>query len=162
MYPMSLYFQMYGDIDFGKGIASLVDDYGHHPREMLATLKAVRNAWPERRLVLIFQPHRYSRTRDLFEDFTQVLSETDVLVLLDVYAASEKPIPGADGRTLARAIRIRGKVDPIFVTDVEDVPGVLKHILQDGDVILTQGAGSVGALAASLPEALAIKGEASA
>ena len=155
-------FQMYGDIDFGKGIASLVDGYGHHPREMLATLKAVRNAWPERRLVLIFQPHRYSRTRDLFEDFTQVLSETDVLVLLDVYAASEKPIPGADGRTLARAIRIRGKVDPIFVTDVEDVPGVLKHILQDGDVILTQGAGSVGALAASLPEALAIKGEASA
>jgi UDP-N-acetylmuramate--alanine ligase len=152
-------FQMYGDIDFGKGIATLVDDYGHHPREMQATLKAVRNAWPERRLVLVFQPHRYTRTRDLFEDFAQMLSETDVLVLMDVYAASEQPIPGADGRALARAIRIRGKVDPIFVTDVEDVPGVLKHILQDGDVILTQGAGSVGALAASLPEALAVKGE---
>ena len=150
-------FQMYGDIDFGKGKATLVDDYGHHPREMQATLNAVRNAWPERRLVLVFQPHRYTRTRDLFEDFAQVLSETDVLVLMDVYAASEKPIPGADGRALARAIRIRGRVDPIFAADVEDVPGILKHILQDGDVILTQGAGSVGALAMSLPEALTVK-----
>lgn len=149
-------FQMYGDINFGKGIATLVDDYGHHPREMLATLKALRGVWPTRRLVLVFQPHRYTRTRDLFEDFTQVLSETDVLVLMEVYAASEQAIPGADGRALARAIRIRGKVDPIFVTDVEDVPGVLKHILQDGDVILTQGAGSVGGLAASLPEKLTI------
>lgn len=149
-------FQMYGDINFGKGIATLVDDYGHHPREMMATLKALRGVWPTRRLVLVFQPHRYTRTRDLFEDFTQVLSETDVLVLMDVYAASEQAIPGADGRALARAIRIRGKVDPIFVTDVEDVPGVLKHILQDGDVILTQGAGSVGGLAASLPEKLTI------
>ena len=152
-------FQMYGDIDFGRGKATLVDDYGHHPREMQATLNAVRNAWPERRLVLVFQPHRYTRTRDLFEDFAQVLSETDVLVLMDVYAASEKPIPGADGRALARAIRIRGRVDPIFAADVEDVPGILKHILQDGDVILTQGAGSVGALAMSLPEALSVKGE---
>ncbi len=152
-------FQMYGDINFGKGIASLVDDYGHHPREMQATLNAMRNAWPERRLVLVFQPHRYTRTRDLFEDFAQILSETDVLILMDVYAASEKPIPGADGRALARAIRIRGKVDPIFVADVEDVPGVLKQILQDGDVILTQGAGSVGALAASLPETLTVKGQ---
>jgi len=150
-------FQLYGDIDFGRGITTLVDDYGHHPREMLATLKAARGVWPERRLVQIFQPHRYTRTRDLFEDFTQVLSETDVLVLLDVYAASEQLIPGADGRALARAIRMRGKVDPIFVTDVEDVPGVLKHVLQDGDVLLTQGAGSVGALAASLPENLAVK-----
>jgi len=147
-------FQLYGDINFGKGHATLVDDYGHHPREMLATLKAARGVWPDRRLVLVFQPHRYTRTRDLFEDFAQVLSETDVLVLMDVYAASEQPIPGADGRALSRAIRIRGKVDPIFVTDVEDVPGVLKHILQDGDVILTQGAGSVGALAASLPQKL--------
>ena len=139
-------FQMYGDIDFGRGKATLVDDYGHHPREMQATLNAVRNAWPERRLVLVFQPHRYTRTRDLFEDFAQVLSETDVLVLMDVYAASEKPIAGADGRALARAIRIRGRVDPIFAADVEDVPGILKHILQDGDVILTQGAGSVGCI----------------
>ena len=147
-------FQLYGDINFGRGTATLVDDYGHHPREMLATLKAARGVWPDRRLVLVFQPHRYTRTRDLFEDFAQVLSETDVLVLMDVYPASEQPIPGADGRALSRAIRIRGKVDPIFVTDVEDVPGVLKHILQNGDVILTQGAGSVGALAASLPQKL--------
>lgn len=152
-------FQQYGDISFAVGKkATLVDDYGHHPREMKATLDAVRNAWPERRLVQIFQPHRYTRTRDLFEDFAQVLSETDVLVLMDVYAASEQPIPGADGRALARAVRIRGKVDPIFVADVEDVPGVLKHILQDGDIILTQGAGSVGGLAASLPEKLSMKG----
>jgi UDP-N-acetylmuramate--alanine ligase len=152
-------FQQYGDIAFAVGKkATLVDDYGHHPREMKATLEAVRNAWPTRRLVQVFQPHRYTRTRDLFEDFAQVLSETDVLVLMDVYAASEQPIPGADGRALARAIRIRGKVDPIFVADVEDVPGVLKHILQDGDVILTQGAGSVGALAASLPEKLSVRG----
>lgn len=148
-------FQQYGDIPFALGKkATLVDDYGHHPREMQATLAAVRGVWPDRRLVLVFQPHRYTRTRDLFEDFAQVLSETDVLVLLDVYPAGEAPIAGADGRALARAIRIRGKVDPIFVTDVEDVPGVLKHILQDGDVILTQGAGNVGSLAASLPEKL--------
>lgn len=152
-------FQQYGDIGFAVGKkATLVDDYGHHPREMKATLDAVRNAWPTRRVVQVFQPHRYTRTRDLFEDFAQVLSETDVLVLMDVYAASEQPIPGADGRALARAIRIRGKVDPIFVADVEDVPGVLKHILQDGDIILTQGAGSVGALAASLPEKLTVRG----
>ncbi|MEB4592096.1 UDP-N-acetylmuramate--L-alanine ligase [Candidatus Thiothrix sp. Deng01] len=153
-------FQQYGDIAFAVGKkATLVDDYGHHPREMKATLDAVRNAWPTRRLVQVFQPHRYTRTRDLFEDFAQVLSETDVLVLMDVYPASEQPIPGADGRALARAIRIRGKVDPIFVTDVEDVPGVLKHVLQDGDIILTQGAGSVGGLAASLPEKLSMKAE---
>lgn len=147
-------FQLYGDIDFGRGTATLVDDYGHHPREVQATIKAARGVWPNRRLVQIFQPHRYTRTRDLFEDFAQVLSETDVLVLMEVYAANESPIPGADGRALARAIRMRGKVDPIFVTDAEDVPGVLKHILQDGDVILTQGAGSVGGLAASLPAKL--------
>lgn len=155
-------FQQYGEITFAIGKkAILVDDYGHHPREMKVTLDAVRNAFPNRRLVQVFQPHRYTRTRDLFEDFAQVLSETDVLVLMDVYAASEQPIPGADGRALARAIRIRGKVDPIFVTDVEDVPGVLKHILQDGDIILTQGAGSVGALAASLPEKLTVRSAAS-
>ena len=152
-------FQQYGEFETGAGTALLVDDYGHHPTEVRATLASARAAWPERRLVLVFQPHRYTRTRDLFEDFAQILSETDVLILMDVYAASEKPIPGADGRALARAIRIRGKVDPIFVADVEDVPGVLKQILQNGDVILTQGAGSVGALAASLPEALIVKGQ---
>ncbi|MGB0846925.1 MAG: UDP-N-acetylmuramate--L-alanine ligase [Thiolinea sp.] len=151
-------FQLHGEIDFGKGKALLVDDYGHHPTEMAATLQAARSAWPDRRLLQVFQPHRYTRTRDLFEDFAQVLSEVDVLVLMDVYAANEQPIAGADGRALARAIRVRGKVDPIFVTEVEDVPAVLRNILQDGDVVLTQGAGSVGGLAASLPEELSITG----
>ncbi len=151
-------FQLYGEVNFGRGKALLVDDYGHHPTEIAATLRAARSAWPDRRLVQIFQPHRYTRTRDLFEDFAQVLSEVDVLVLLDVYAASEQPIAGADGRALARAIRLRGKVDPIFVSEVEDVPAVLRNIMQDGDVVLTQGAGSVGALAASLPKELSVDG----
>lgn len=151
-------FQLYGEVNFGRGKALLVDDYGHHPTEIAATLRAARSAWPDRRLVQIFQPHRYTRTRDLFEDFAQVLSEVDVLVLMDVYAASEQPIAGADGRALARAIRVRGKVDPIFVSEVEDVPAVLRNIMQDGDVVLTQGAGSVGALAASLPQELSVGG----
>lgn len=151
-------FQLYGEVNFGRGKALLVDDYGHHPTEIAATLRAARSAWPERRLVQVFQPHRYTRTRDLFEDFAQVLSEVDVLVLLDVYAASEQPIAGADGRALARAIRVRGKVDPIFVSEVEDVSAVLRNIMQDGDVVLTQGAGSVGALAASLPKELSVDG----
>ncbi|HPE59708.1 MAG TPA: UDP-N-acetylmuramate--L-alanine ligase [Thiolinea sp.] len=150
-------FQLQGEVSFGRGKALLVDDYGHHPTEMLATLRAARNAWPQRRLVEVFQPHRYTRTRDLFEDFAQVLSEVDVLVLTDVYAASEQPIPGADGRALARAIRMRGQVDPIFVSEIEDVPAILRNILQDGDVVLTQGAGSVGALAAVLADELSIK-----
>lgn len=148
-------FQLYGDVSLQDGReVTLVDDYGHHPKEMAATLAAARNVWPDRRLVQVFQPHRYTRTRDLFEDFTQVLSENDVLVLLDVYPASEEPIAGADGRALARAIRNRGKVDPIFVSTADEVADVLKDILQDGDVVLTQGAGSVGALASSLPTAL--------
>ena len=151
-------FNLHGEIDFGRGKALLVDDYGHHPTEMAATLQAARSAWPDRRLIWVFQPHRYTRTRDLFEDFAQVLSDVDVLVLMDVYAANEQPIAGADGRALARAIRVRGKVDPIFVTEVEDVPAVLRNIVQDGDVILTQGAGSVGGLAAALPEELSVAG----
>jgi UDP-N-acetylmuramate--alanine ligase len=149
-------FQIAGDIQTANGTVTLVDDYGHHPREMAVTLAAARNVWPDRRLVLVFQPHRYTRTRDLFEDFAQVLSEPDVLVLMDVYAASEEPIAGADGRTLARAIRTRGKVDPIFVNGADEVPTVLKDILKEGDVILTQGAGSVGALAQSLPSSLGV------
>lgn len=152
-------FQIAGDIETAAGKVTLVDDYGHHPREMAVTLAAARNVWSDRRLVLVFQPHRYTRTRDLFEDFAQVLSEPDVLVLMDVYAASEEPIAGADGRTLARAIRTRGKVDPIFVNGPDEVPTVLKDILKDGDVILTQGAGSVGALAHSLPNSLGVKGD---
>ena len=132
----------------------LVDDYGHHPTEMEATMKAVRSAWPDRRMVVLFQPHRYTRTRDLFEDFAQVLSEPDVLALMDVYAANEEPIAGADGRSLARAIRNRGNVDPVFIADQEDIVEVLQNQLQDGDVLLTLGAGSVGAIAAALPAQL--------
>ena len=147
-------FQCYGDVQMHQGVITLVDDYGHHPTEMEATMKAVRSAWPDRRMVVMFQPHRYTRTRDLFEDLTQVLSEPDVLVLMDVYAASEEPIVGADGRSLAGAIRNRGKVDPIFVSDVADTVEVLQNQLQDGDVLLTLGAGSVGTISAGLPAQL--------
>ncbi len=146
-------FTQYGDITFANnGSMTVVDDYGHHPTEMAATLKAMRSAWPDKRLVVIFQPHRYTRTRDLFEDLAQVLSEPDVLLLMDVYAASEEPIAGADGRSLAAAVRMRGKVNPIFVSDTEDVVDTLKAVVQDGDMLLTLGAGSVGQIAASLPE----------
>ncbi|OOG26456.1 UDP-N-acetylmuramate--L-alanine ligase [Thioalkalivibrio denitrificans] len=153
-------FQVYGDIATGVGTVTLVDDYGHHPTEIAATLAAARDAWPGRRLVLAFQPHRYTRTRDLFEDFAEVLSEPDALVLLDVYPAGEAPIHGADGRTLARAIRARGRVDPVFVDSPERFVDTLQGVLRDGDVLLTQGAGNVGGLAASLPAALArVSGE---
>ncbi len=147
-------FTQYGDIETDKGTITLVDDYGHHPTEMEATLKALQGAWPERRKVVLFQPHRYTRTRDLFEDLAHVLSEPDVLILMDVYAASEEPIPGADGRALAGAIRMRGKVNPVFVPELDEVVPTLKHIIQDGDVVLTLGAGSVGSIAAELPEQL--------
>lgn len=144
-------FQLYGELDTPMGSVLLVDDYGHHPREVAATLTAARRAWPKRRVVLVFQPHRYSRTRDLFEDFAQVLSEADVLVLLEVYAASEQSRGGDDGRALSRAIRLRGQVDPVFVEDIEELPTILHGLLRDGDVLLTLGAGSIGAAAARLP-----------
>lgn len=137
------------------GVVTLVDDYGHHPREIAATLQAARAAWPGRRLVLVFQPHRYTRTRDLFEDFTEVLSNADRLLLLDVYRAGETPIPGADGRSLARAIRLRGRVEPLFVEAVGAVPGVLADVVAPGDVVITQGAGDIAQLAARLPRELA-------
>jgi UDP-N-acetylmuramate--alanine ligase len=130
----------------------LVDDYGHHPREIAATLEAVRSGWPERRLVLAFQPHRYSRTHDAFEDFVAVLSGVDVLVLAEVYAAGEEPIPTVDGRALSRAVRGRGQVDPVFVDPVTDLPEVLPGVLRDGDFVLTLGAGNIGAVAAGLME----------
>ncbi len=136
------------------GSILMVDDYGHHPAEVAATIEAVRNAWPGRRLVMVFQPHRYTRTRDLFEDFAQVLSEVDVLVMLEVYAASEEPITGADGRSLCRAIRVRGKIEPIFIETTDELSTALLNILQDDDVLVTQGAGNVSALAQSLPEQL--------
>ena len=143
-------FQQYGAFPFDDGDVRLVDDYGHHPREVEATIRAARQSYPDRRLVLLFQPHRYTRTRDCFEDFVRVLSESDVLVLLDVYAAGEKPIAGADGRTLARSIRLLGRVNPIFVQQHEDLPTVLRAILQPNDLLLTQGAGNVGAIATEL------------
>ena len=151
-------FNVHGDLDTANGKVMLVDDYGHHPTEMAATMKAVKMAWPNRRMVVLFQPHRFTRTRDLFEDFATVLSESDVLLLLDIYAASEEPIPGADGRSLSRAIRNRGKVDPVFIADNNDILENLKHQLQDGDVLLTLGAGSVGAISAALPEQLSVEG----
>lgn len=147
-------FNCYGDLETENGKVMLVDDYGHHPTEMAATMNAVRTAWPTRRMVVLFQPHRFTRTRDLFEDFATVLSEPEVLLLMDIYAASEDPIPGADGRSLSRAIRNRGKVDPIFIADNAEILENLSHQLQDGDVLLTLGAGSVGTIAAGLPEQL--------
>jgi UDP-N-acetylmuramate--alanine ligase len=148
-------FQSYGDIEINGGQITLIDDYGHHPTEMQATISAVQESWPDRRLVLLFQPHRFTRTRDLFEDFSQVLSEPDVLVLMDIYAASEEPIAGADGRSLARSVRLRGKVDPIFVAQDDDVAETLQNILKAGDVLLTLGAGSIGTIASNLPRKLA-------
>jgi UDP-N-acetylmuramate--alanine ligase len=144
-------FQIYGDYSIIPGDKiMLVDDYGHHPREVAATIAAVRAGWPERRLVMIYQPHRYSRTRDLFEDFAEVLSSVDQLVLLEVYSAGELPVAGADGRHLSRSIRARGFIEPVFVEQLEDVPEVLKHILLAGDIVITQGAGNVGSLAVTL------------
>ena len=128
----------------------LVDDYGHHPTEVAATIAAARNGWPERRLVMVYQPHRYSRTRDLYEDFAQVLSKVDKLLLLEVYSAGEEEIPGADSKSLCRSIRERGAVDPIYVGSIEEVPEVLAGIIEQDDLIITQGAGSVGVLASRL------------
>ena len=145
-------FQHLGQFDTGRGSAMLVDDYGHHPTELLATIRAARAGWPEKRLVLIFQPHRFTRTRDLYEDFVEVLSQVDLLVLLDVYAAGEKPIAGADGRALARSIRQRGNLEPVFVATPDQVPVVLAELLQEGDLVITQGAGNVGQLARRLAE----------
>jgi len=136
------------------GTVPLVDDYGHHPREIAATLEALRQAWPDKRSVVIFQPHRYTRTRDLFEDFVHVLSSVDVLILMDVYSAGETLIPGADGRALSRAIRIRGQVDPVFIENWEELPKILAGIVHSDDVILTMGAGNVGQMSTQLPQLL--------
>jgi UDP-N-acetylmuramate--alanine ligase len=148
-------FQMAGEITTAAGKVLLIDDYAHHPREIAPTLAAVRAGWPGRRLVVVFQPHRYSRTHDLFDDFIEVLSGVDVLVLGEVYAAGEAPISGADGRALSRGIRARGHIDPVFVEDLDTLPAVLNDLLQDGDVLLTLGAGNIGSVAARLPDNLA-------
>jgi UDP-N-acetylmuramate--alanine ligase len=143
-------FQIYGNYPVGNGAAMLVDDYGHHPREVDATIQAIRDGWPDRRIVMIYQPHRYSRTRDLYEDFVGVLSKVDVLILLDVYSAGEEPIVGADGRHLSRSIRQRGKVDPIFLEGIDGVPAIVKEMVKENDIVITQGAGNVGGLAIEL------------
>ena len=146
-------FQSYGEIALPNGGKALViDDYGHHPVEMAATLAAARGAYPDKRLVLAFQPHRYTRTRDLFEDFVNVLSTVDSLVLTEVYAAGEEPIVAADSRALARAIRVMGKLEPIYCEAVHDLPATLLNVLQEGDVVLTMGAGSINKAAQALAE----------
>jgi UDP-N-acetylmuramate--alanine ligase len=143
-------FEMLGDFDTGSGSAILVDDYGHHPTEVEATIAVVRNNWPERRLVMAYQPHRYTRTRDLYEDFVRVLSQVDVLLLLEVYPAGETPIEGADSKALCRSIRQRGQLEPIYVADKNELPRVLANTLKDQDIVLTQGAGNIGQLARQL------------
>ncbi len=144
-------FQRYGDLALpGGGHCTLVDDYGHHPVEMRATLAAARGAFPGRRLLLAFQPHRYTRTRDCFEDFVKVLSGVDALVLAEVYAAGEQPIVAADARALARAIRVAGKVEPVFVEAIADLPQAILDAARDGDVVMTMGAGSIGAVPGKL------------
>jgi UDP-N-acetylmuramate--alanine ligase len=146
-------FQRYPDIALGSGgAAALIDDYGHHPVEMAATIAAVRASFPGRRLVLAFQPHRYTRTRDLFEDFVGVLSTVDALVLADVYPAGEAPLVAADGRALARAVRVAGKVEPVFVDDIAEVAAAIRAVARDGDVVVTMGAGSIGQIPAQLGE----------
>jgi UDP-N-acetylmuramate--alanine ligase len=148
--------QDYGEMRTPAGAVRLLDDYGHHPREIRATLAAVREGWPGRRLVVAFQPHRYTRTRDLFEDFSEVLSEVDALLLTEIYPAGEQSIAGADARALARSVRSRGKVEPVFVAERDDLPDALGAIVEDGDLILTLGAGDIGQTAATLPERLAV------
>jgi len=146
-------FQRHGEIAVEDGGAyTLVDDYGHHPAEMAATIAAARDSFPGRRLVLVFQPHRYTRTRDLFEDFVKVLSTVDALVLADVYPAGEPPIVAADGRALARAVRVAGKVEPVFVGSVADLPAAIRALVRAGDVVVTMGAGSIGQVPAMLVE----------
>ena len=140
-------FQAHGDVSLaGGGTFTLIDDYGHHPMEMAATLAAARESYPGRRVVLAFQPHRYTRTRDLFEDFVRVLSTVDALVLTDVYPAGEMPIVAADGRALARAVRVAGRVEPVFVESVTDVATAIRDLARDGDVVVTMGAGSIGSV----------------
>jgi len=147
--------QVLGDVTIGERRVTLVDDYGHHPTEIAATLEAARQAWPGRRVLLVFEPHRYTRTRDLLDDFAQVLSGADALVVAEVYPAGESPIPGADGKALCRAIRSRGTVEPVLLKSLDELPVVLAGKVRDGDVVLTMGAGSIGAAAHELPAALA-------
>ena len=154
--------QWLGEVDVGGGHVTLVDDYGHHPTEIAATVEAVRQGWPDRRVVLVFQPHRYTRTRDLLDEFAQVLADADALLVAEVYPAGEVPIPGADGKSLCRAIRTRGRVEPVLLRTLDEMPEALAGIVRGGDVVLTMGAGQIGAasheLPRSLPAAIAARG----
>jgi len=145
-------FQQYGEVRLAPGGSfTLIDDYGHHPVEMAATIAAARGAYPGCRLLLVFQPHRYTRTRDCFEDFVSVLSTVDALVLTDVYAAGELPIVAADGRALTRAVRVMGRVEPMFVEHIAELPAAVRSAIHSGDVVLVMGAGSIG----NVPQVLA-------
>ncbi|MEM7265730.1 MAG: cyanophycin synthetase, partial [Pseudomonadota bacterium] len=158
-------FEQLGTFTTSKGEVCLVDDYGHHPTEVRATIAAARANWPDKRLVMVYQPHRFTRTRDLYEDFVEVLSSVDALLLLDVYAASEQPIEGADSKALCRSIRQRGQIEPVYVGDKDALPAILANIMQDGDIVMTQGAGNIGQIAKLLarhalePITLAKEGE---
>jgi UDP-N-acetylmuramate--alanine ligase len=143
-------FSVYENFMLGAHRITLVDDYGHHPTEVAATLASARQAWPEQRIVMVYQPHRFTRTRDLYDDFVSVLSECDFLLLLEVYAAGEEPIAGADSRSLARSIRQRGNLDPLYAATALEVPGLLADLLQDDDILITQGAGDIARLAQQL------------
>jgi len=149
-------FTQYGDYPVpetrGGGTFTLIDDYGHHPVEMAATLSAARGAWPDRRIVLAFQPHRYTRTRDCFEDFVKVLGDADAVLLTEVYAAGEAPLVAADGRALTRAVRVAGNVEPVFVEDVAELPRTILNIVEDGDVVIVMGAGSISRVPAKVGE----------
>ena len=151
-------FQRYGQVKVpeqrGGGEFTLIDDYGHHPVEMAATLNAARGAFPNQRIVLAFQPHRYTRTRDCFEDFVNVLSGADGVLLTEVYAAGEQPIVAADGRALTRALRVAGKVEPVFVEQITQMPQAIADYVRNGDVVITMGAGSIGGVAAKTVELL--------
>lgn len=143
-------FSVYDSLALGEHHITLVDDYGHHPTEVAATLASARQAWPERRVVMVYQPHRFTRTRDLYDDFVNVLSDCDFLVLLEVYPAGEEPIAGADSRSLARSIRQRGQLDPLYAADADSVPSLLEDLLEPGDIVITQGAGDIARLAQRL------------
>ncbi|MDG2316065.1 MAG: UDP-N-acetylmuramate--L-alanine ligase [Gammaproteobacteria bacterium] len=149
-------FQVLGTVTTRNGLVTFVDDYAHHPTEIAATIQAARQSWPGNRIVVAFQPHRYTRTYALIDDFSEVLSGADVLLLTDIYSAGEEPIIGADGRALARAVRSRGRVEPVFVEDLKELPSVLEGVIEADDIVLMLGAGNIGALAQCLPDQLAV------
>jgi UDP-N-acetylmuramate--alanine ligase len=148
--------QHVADVQTALGHVTIVDDYGHHPTEVAATLEALRQGYPGRRLVLAFQPHRYTRTHDLIDDFGKVLSTVDVLLVTEVYAAGESPIAGADGRAICRAVRSRGQVEPLFVDKVDELAESLKDVIRDNDVIVTMGAGNITTVSHGLPDRFAV------